>query len=686
MRITISTTLVAALIVCATSAQAADLLWNDDAGIHRNANHDPPAPELLFETFDTRGIAIDGANDRLFWSDVLPLGSPFPGGVIRTGSTQGGDIADVVHMLPSPSGVAVDAARGRIYWSDLGDLNTASGVYSANLNGTDARRIIGEMSLAEIAGIAIDSARDKLYFTYVNPLIDSLYAGGIGVADLDGSNWRPILGGLGSPQGLAIDWLGGEVYWADAGLSEGNGAIQAGDLRGEHRRTILGGLSRPFGVALDLVEKNVYWTDTVQGKIQRTAMPGVLPFFEDVIGGLPNPTALAARSAVLAGSTWQKDADGDWATPSNWDPKVPDAAGDRAIFGGAITAPRVVTVDRPVNAGHILFASSHSYTIAASDIATDDANTITLDAKTGDALIQVEQGSHAIDAPLRTVDDTVITVFDAAGKLTIALPFGNDAISLTKAGAGTLQTAGVRARSLAVNGGRLVLRGSESAPEVTSIVGELAIAGNVSSPIATLDVAASALVVDYSAGETNPTANVRQLILAGRGGSGLDKPWDGTGISSSQVQSDVDAQPNITSVAYADNATLPLGPFATFRGQAVDATAVLIGYTRTGDANLDGLVNDDDATILGAMYAPGVPQASWALGDFDYNGFVDDDDVTLLSAFFGASTAEQATPAASVPEPGTLALLLALAATAWIAGKRYPWPSLPAVVAARTGR
>jgi hypothetical protein len=61
----------------------------------------------------------------------------------------------------------------------------------------------------------------------------------------------------------------------------------------------------------------------------------------------------------------------------------------------------------------------------------------------------------------------------------------------------------------------------------------------------------------------------------------------------------------------------------------VDDPSILLAFTCTRDANFDGLVNDDDVTIMGATYAPGVPQPAWALGDFDYNGFVDDDDVTL---------------------------------------------------------
>jgi hypothetical protein len=93
-------------------------------------------------------------------------------------------------------------------------------------------------------------------------------------------------------------------------------------------------------------------------------------------------------------------------------------------------------------------------------------------------------------------------------------------------------------------------------------------------------------------------------------------------------------------------------------------TAPCFVFTRTGDANVDGIVNDDDVTIVGASYAPGIPKPSWALGDFDYNGFVDDDDVTLLGAFYSPSasplavTAEGASiGAVPVPEPSMLALL-----------------------------
>jgi hypothetical protein len=195
------------------------------------------------------------------------------------------------------------------------------------------------------------------------------------------------------------------------------------------------------------------------------------------------------------------------------------------------------------------------------------------------------------------------------------------------------------------------------------VVAAVNIAGGAA-PTGTLDVTDNAVIVDYPAAEPNPAATIRSQIIAGRNGASVGATWTGKGITSSTAAAQVVTEPESVSVAYADNGTLPLGPYTNFRGNAVDASTVLVRYTRTGDANLDGVVNDDDVTIVGATYAPGVPQASWALGDFDYSGFVDDDDVTLLGAFYnpGASPLDEPPSAAvsmsAVPAPASLALAL----------------------------
>ena len=292
------------------TASAVELFWNDDAGIHRLDDDQPAGTAVLFDTLETRGLAVDPSVQRLWWSDVLPLGAPIPGGVIHTGGSQGGEVETVVGPgLPAPAGVAVDARHGKLYWTDLGDASNASAVFSANLDGSDPQRIVSGPSLAEIAGIAIDPLRDQLYFTYINPLIDAIYTGGIARANLDGGNIEPLIDGLGKPIGIAVDPYGDEIYWADAGLTseKDDGWIRAANLDGLDQRTILGGLDDPYGVALDLDERYVYWTDSGSGKIQRTAMPGILPFFQDVVTDLKDPTAFAIPASILSPG----DANGD---------------------------------------------------------------------------------------------------------------------------------------------------------------------------------------------------------------------------------------------------------------------------------------------------------------------------------------------------------------------------------------
>src|SRR6187455_2257605 len=109
MRVFHSIIVIVLALGSASSSSGLGLAWNDDSGIHRSLGSDPLILPVLFETFETRGIAVDPTNAELWWSDILPLGAPLPAGVIRTGSTKGGAITDVVTHLASPAGVALDA-------------------------------------------------------------------------------------------------------------------------------------------------------------------------------------------------------------------------------------------------------------------------------------------------------------------------------------------------------------------------------------------------------------------------------------------------------------------------------------------------------------------------------------------------------------------------------------------------
>jgi hypothetical protein len=331
--------------------------------------------------------------------------------------------------------------------------------------------------------------------------------------------------------------------------------------------------------------------------------------------------------------TWNIDADGNWTQESNWSGAVPNAAGARAILGNKLTAPHTVNIDAPVSLGELTFDNANTYTIAG-------ASALTLDVSGGDAQINVTTGSHIISAAVTLVDNAVVTVSPAASNLSLTGGINATGLRLSKAGAGTLTINQIRAGTLSIDAGTVSLvPGAAGA----SVVGTLSIAGPANAPTARLDLNNGAAVVDYTG--TSPIGPVRQRILAGRGVVGLGATWNGMGITSTAAATANATEPESRSIGFAENATMPLGPLMTFRGQAVDSTSILIAYTRTGDANLDGVVNDDDVTIVGATYAPGQAQPAWAMGDFDFNGFVDDDDVTLLGALYNPS----APPLASAP-------------------------------------
>jgi hypothetical protein len=74
-----------------------------------------------------------------------------------------------------------------------------------------------------------------------------------------------------------------------------------------------------------------------------------------------------------------------------------------------------------------------------------------------------------------------------------------------------------------------------------------------------------------------------------------------------------------------------------------------------GDANNDGVVDDEDATVLAANWLT-TSGASWQQGDFNDDGAVDDKDASILAANWGNTTASSA----SVPEPRIMIMLAAV--------------------------
>jgi hypothetical protein len=373
------------------------------------------------------------------------------------------------------------------------------------------------------------------------------------------------------------------------------------------------------------------------------------------------------RVTVPTAAEWNALGGGSISEGFNWiGNSMPQGAGVHAKFLHGAETDADVNVDAFFyTLGKITFDNDHRYKLTGQAVTFEN---------TGSAEIEALSGSHEIASEMIFASDVRKT---GPGTVTLsgAIEWMNHSLEVA---AGKLRIPKVDGNTVNVSGGTLTLIPGAG----TSLVSNVAIGGG-GTPTGTLDLADNPAVIEYTG--ASPADTVRQQILAGRGGAGFGATWTGNGITSSTAAAENADSPEARSVGYAENSNLPLGAYTNFRGQAVDGTSILLAYTRTGDANLDGVVNDDDVTIVSATYAPGVANAQWALGDFDYNGFVDDDDITLLGAFYDPSASPVGTGAMppaglqAVPEPSSIASIAvaAIAALGCVGRRRLQRRGLP---------
>lgn len=154
------------------------------------------------------------------------------------------------------------AAVQKLYWPDT----SFEKIQRANPDGSNVEDLI----LASApGGVAIDPVGGRIYWTrqVVSPSIHR--------ANLDGSNEEVIVSGAvdagGFPYHIALDLAGGWVYWT--ALSDG---IYRARLDGSGHERIFGPW-RAKGLALDLVHRHVYWGTDTQREVRRVDLDGSNP-------------------------------------------------------------------------------------------------------------------------------------------------------------------------------------------------------------------------------------------------------------------------------------------------------------------------------------------------------------------------------------------------------------------------
>jgi hypothetical protein len=560
-------------------------------------------------------------------------------------------IADVVSLLP--------LRDNTLYESVTGALSNGAGnhFFAGSTNASDKRR---GLILFDIAGnVPAEATIDSVELTLFASRVSSIAEQGVSLHRTL-ANWGAAGSHAIGEEGMGAPAMAGDATWRHTFFNTGFWTNDGGDFAPTASATrMVGGqgpytwTSTPQTVAdvqawLDNPASNFGWT--LVGDESNSFTAKRFDSLEGLIAG-QRPLLTVNFTPEPPGTIWNVDADANWSAANNWTAGIPDAAGAKAVFGGVITAARTVTVDTGITVGRIEFNNANAYTIAG-------ANTLTLDATSGDAKIMVGGGSHTISAAVTLADNTAISVAPATGQLSITGALNSSGVALAKAGAGSLRVNHVRAAALAINDGSVIIT-PDGGNAGTSAVGTLSVSGS-----GRLDLNDNDLVVRATAGTKDAVYDEIEGDIASAQ-NGVDANfvtnWNGPGITSSTARaSNVAAGFDLTAIGVVRNSDLdtttgvPGSTYTTFSGQAVTPDDVLVKYTYTGDGNLDGAVTFDDYAAMDSAFFGLIPNLGWATGDINFDGEISFDDYSVVDqAFFFQGEPLTGEGVAAVPEPGT---------------------------------
>jgi fibronectin-binding autotransporter adhesin len=272
----------------------------------------------------------------------------------------------------------------------------------------------------------------------------------------------------------------------------------------------------------------------------------------------------------------------------------------------------------------------------------NSAHTYTGDTTVSAGTLLLAAGSSIVSPNVIVASSATLTVNGSLSTSTALTSNGfTNLAPITSGGSPHVRTLGVA--TLGANGTILFAPGATSANSNLLSIGSVNFAGTPTTPQGLLDLGNSDMIVN----NTPVTDIAGEIASAYNSGS-----WNGNGLGSSSAQLNA-ASAHPTALGYAKASDLGVG---SFDGQPV-SSQVLVKYTWSGDANLDGSVSLLDLNALATNF--GAPTAQWDQGDFNYNGSVGIDDFNLLAMNFG-QTPPTAGPAlgAFVPEPASLALIM----------------------------
>ena len=343
---------------------------------------------------------------------------------------------------------------------------------------------------------------------------------------------------------------------------------------------------------------------------------------------------------------------------ANWSaPGIPDAVEHQAYFsgGGIVGGIGLVELDgdRTVNAvtfynptGSYQFTSGLGSTLHLDDgygegtIRHDSPSTNFIGVRVASPqTLWVDLYDPAGTLRMATIDTPVLRT-NGPGTLEIESDLSPGRTTVVHAGAGLTQFNSTQhLRELHVrDGARVGTRALGTDVIVTEILA-LSLTGQA-------NLNNNRMIVDYPPSSPTPLPMIRALLTSGYAGGGWNGPGLGTALGDASQ----------FALGYAEATDLFTTFPATFVGEPIDSTSVLVRYTRYGDANLNGQTTIADFAILASNFNAAGP---WARGDFNFDLMIGIADFALLAGNFHQSASD--TPAAAGPEPAHLAVAVMVA-------------------------
>lgn len=196
--------------------------------------------QMVQKTKQAIGVTFDGQD--FYWTEIAEGREA----IVRYKPSMKRKEGILTAGLEQPEDLAVDWLTGNIYFTD----SSRSHVAVCTNTGYFCTQLVYHEAMERPRAIVLHPADSLMFWTDWGKIPH------IGAAYMDGSAPKVLIDGVVWPNGLALDWPNGRIYWTDAKGS----TIESATISGKDRRVVLRDIARhPFSLAI--MENRIYWSD-----------------------------------------------------------------------------------------------------------------------------------------------------------------------------------------------------------------------------------------------------------------------------------------------------------------------------------------------------------------------------------------------------------------------------------------